>query len=429
MYHMNIRWVRRTQVDTAIRRHEYITRTGRYAKRPDKVRHIFSGCMPEWSGDVNAAAYWKAADSFANRVNARPLYTIECALPKALTVDAQNRLAIDFMNEVSRFWAPSETLGLPFTIAVHEGHGTNPHFHALLSTSLNDGIMRSAAQWFRRAHPRDPTAGGARRSRRLGTRAWLMEIRRLWSVTANKAMELANFKPVFDHRSHADRDIAKSPSMHVGPNRSNHPNTGGSRWAKFRDLTLSQIEEFCAWRRSEAVRKETDANKRLADQEEKDRRTLHRAMSSVFHELKRYRGDEIVAAATCALSSKTPDVFPAFEVLTELEGTNGAIARKLGTDWLLFRSGPHLWMWHPAKTGFIVIGDEFLATDSSVAEVLDAFAQVARLLGVPFSHGEVVAAMRPSIESRLAAQRIEVQWNERDVDAEAVPVRSRSPRP
>ena len=429
MYHAHIRWLRRTRLDTTSRHHEYITRTGRYAKRPDKVRQVFSRLMPEWCQEPGAAAYWKAADGLENRVNARILYKIECALPKALTPDMQNQLAVDFMNEVSRLWMPSGTLGLPFTIAVHEGHGTNPHFHALLSTSLNDGIVRSAAQWFRRAHSKNPAAGGARRSRRLGTRAWLIEVRRIWAAAANKALELAKLKPVFDHRSHADRNIDKAPGTHVGPSRSNHLNPGESLWAKFRDHALSQIDEFRAWRRAEAVRNEADANQRLAHEEDKDRRALRKAMSSVFHKLGRYRGDEIVAAATCALFSETPDVFPAFETLTELEGSNGRIARKLGAEWFTFQSGPHLWVWHPAKAGFIVIGDEFLATDSSEAEVLDGFAQVARLLGVPFSHGEVVATMRPSIEARLSAQRIEVQWSERDVDAGAASVRSRSSRP
>ena len=55
---------------------------------------------------------------------------------------------------MAREFSASVTTGtgerLPYTLAVHHGEGENPHAHLMFSERANDGIARSAEQWFRR---------------------------------------------------------------------------------------------------------------------------------------------------------------------------------------------------------------------------------------------------------------------------------------
>ena len=60
---------------------------------------------------------------------------------------------------------------LPYTLALHKGEAEtpdkpdNPHAHLMFSERGNDGIARSAEQWFKRHNPTAPARGGARKSR------------------------------------------------------------------------------------------------------------------------------------------------------------------------------------------------------------------------------------------------------------------------
>ena len=48
-----------------------------------------------------------------------------------------------------------------YTLALHRGgqDGGNPHAHLMFSERGNDGIARSAEQWFKRHNPQGPGAG------------------------------------------------------------------------------------------------------------------------------------------------------------------------------------------------------------------------------------------------------------------------------
>ena len=429
MYHLHIGWVNRTHADSAARRFEYISRTGRYRKRPDKVRQIYSGCMPQWAEGPNAAAYWQGADNPLNRINARVLYTIECALPLELTPEQQNQLAVDFMDEVSRLSVlDPAAVGLPFTLAVHEGYGTNPHFHALLSTSLNDRITRRPAQWFRRANPKKPEAGGARRCRRVGSHSWLLSVRKAWTTAANRALAAVALKPALDHRSHADRGIDEIPGVHIGPAPKALPNTGRALRVKFRNWTLEHLTKLDAWARSQVDKKQKEVDILLAAEVEEER-VIQKIKAALASELMIFGETQIAAASTCALSVGSLEEALALKDRIEIEPLDRRVTRELGADWFLLQSGRDLWMWHPSKEGFIVAGSWFLATNSTDPELLDAFAKVAGLLKMPFSHGEAVATLESSVKSRLAAEEIFVQWGEDDIDVEVAPARTRSLRP
>ena len=122
---------------------------------------------------------------------------------------------------------------LPYTLAIHRGgpDGENPHAHLMFSERSNDGIERTAEQWFKRTNRKEPEKGGARKSRVAVPRAWLEQTRKAWEQEANKALRQAGRGERIDHRSLADRrdeahrsgdleqaaELSREPNVHLGP--------------------------------------------------------------------------------------------------------------------------------------------------------------------------------------------------------------------
>ena len=122
---------------------------------------------------------------------------------------------------------------LPYTLALHRGgpDGGNPHAHLMFSERGNDGIARSAEQWFKRHNPKAPAQGGARKSRAAKAGDWLDTTRQAWEQTANRALEQAGREERIDGRSLADRrdaadregdleraaELSREPNVHRGP--------------------------------------------------------------------------------------------------------------------------------------------------------------------------------------------------------------------
>ena len=65
----------------------------------------------------------------------------------------------------------------------------------MFSERGNDGIARSAEQWFKRHNPTAPERGGARKSRAAKAGDWLDTTRQAWEQTANRALEQAGREP------------------------------------------------------------------------------------------------------------------------------------------------------------------------------------------------------------------------------------------
>ena len=92
-------------------------------------------------------------------------------------------------------------------MAIHRGgvEGENPHAHLMYSERGNDGIERSAEQWFQRYNGKAPETGGARKSRASKAGDWLENTRKAWEQTANRALERAGRAERIDGRSLAER--------------------------------------------------------------------------------------------------------------------------------------------------------------------------------------------------------------------------------
>ena len=222
IYHLNVRTGTRSKGQSARAAAAYIQREAEYGRdreTADELLYTASGHMPTWA-EAEPTAYWDAAD-LHERANGRLFKRVEVALPTALSAAEQRELAVGFARHLT------DGEQLPYTLAIHAGEGTNPHCHLLISERTNDGLERSAEQWFRRYNPDHPEQGGARKTTALHPKAWLTETREAWAEQTNQALERAGHEIRIDHRSLEAQGIERLPSLHLGPWR--RWKRGGSR--------------------------------------------------------------------------------------------------------------------------------------------------------------------------------------------------------
>lgn len=193
------------QTPSARARLNYITRQGEYAQGIDGPRTDLaatgSGNMPNWAGDADQ--FWHAVDQF-ERANARRCVELELNLPPELATDQQRQVVEAYAERL---------LGaerMPYTWAIHDGGGKNPHCHLMFQERGLDGIDRPDGQaWFKRANSKQPELGGAKKSRSVTGAAWTMHARATWAATVNDGLRAAGHEPRFDHRTKAaQRDEA-----------------------------------------------------------------------------------------------------------------------------------------------------------------------------------------------------------------------------
>ena len=214
IYHMKVRTGSRARGQSARAACAYIERSAEYGREADKAAELVyteSGHMPSWAeAEAGAVAYWDAADLY-ERSNGRLYKSIEVALPLALD-DAQRReLAVGFAHHLT------DAAQLPYTLAIHAGKGANPHCHLMISERTNDGLERSAEDWFKRYNAAAPERGGAQKTTALHPKEWLLETRAAWAERTNEALKEAGLELQIDHRSLEAQGIERVPGIHLGP--------------------------------------------------------------------------------------------------------------------------------------------------------------------------------------------------------------------
>ena len=212
IFHLSVRTGSRSKGQSARAAAAYIQRDAEYGRSRDEADELLyaeSGHMPSWA-EAEPTSYWDAAD-LHERANGRLFKRLEFALPLALSAAEQQELAVGF----ARHLTADEHL--PYTLAIHAGHGTNPHCHLLISERTNDGLERSPEQWFSRYNAAAPEQGGARKTEALKPRAWLDATREALAEQTNQALERAGHEVRIDHRSYAEQGIERLPGVHLGP--------------------------------------------------------------------------------------------------------------------------------------------------------------------------------------------------------------------
>jgi hypothetical protein len=211
IYHLNAKTGNRARGQSAAAKAAYITATEKYARKRGVVFTGFDN-MPAWATD-NPLRYWKAADEF-ERANARLFREVEFALP----VDLDNEQRLELAKEFARQTAQTtDGQPLPYMYAIHDKKDDNPHCHLLISERINDNIERSPETWFVRHNDKKPGETGAKKTRDLKPKNWLLSRREAWAVTANQWLAKAGINGKLDHRSNKARGIDRPPGKHVGP--------------------------------------------------------------------------------------------------------------------------------------------------------------------------------------------------------------------
>lgn len=195
-YHLNVRGCSKSKGQSASAKSDYINREDKYTKNKDDLIYSASGNMPSFAQD-NPREFWKSADEF-ERANARVCTEIEFALPRELNLEQQKELITEFINKN----LDNENHKLTYSYAIHndkENH--NPHCHLIFSERNNDGIERTADQYFRRANNKAPEKGGAKKSEYAHKREFVQEVRTSWRESANEHLAKAGFKNTIDERT------------------------------------------------------------------------------------------------------------------------------------------------------------------------------------------------------------------------------------
>ncbi len=127
----------------------------------ETIEHIEPGrCMPAFVKDP--IDFWQAADTY-ERANAKAYMEYEIALPNEFTSEQRKTLIETFLD---KHIVPQQ---YPHSYAIHNVKSRisgedQPHCHLMFSLKADDGIERSAEQYFKRYNPQDPAKGGAKKS-------------------------------------------------------------------------------------------------------------------------------------------------------------------------------------------------------------------------------------------------------------------------
>ena len=201
---------------SAAAKHAYHLRADGYAAGRDGPREDLAasghGNLPAFAAD-DPAAFWLASDSF-ERANGTLFRELQLNLPGELSLAQQQEVLQSYC---ARLFDGER---LPHSWAIHRHTkngepvpGENDHAHLMVSETMTDDFPRPAEQHFKRYNSAKPESGGAKKTRSLKPKAWLMEARAAWAEEVNRGLVAAGHKPRFDHRS---KDVQLAEALRLG---------------------------------------------------------------------------------------------------------------------------------------------------------------------------------------------------------------------
>lgn len=417
MFHMHIRYRSRDGGGSCDSARQYLVREGKFKKGGDTVRWVRSLYMPEWAGDGSAEVYWRAAEGRHSRVNARTGILVEFALPKNLPPAEQDALALRMAELLASMAIEgvSTPARLPLTLAIHEGHGRNPHVHALVSTSMTDGFARTAEKWFRRCMPESPAEGGARRSVYVTKRRWVHRVRQAWATLANAALVLCGLEPTMDHRSHAARGLTLEPQIHLGP-RIAHMTAQGvdtSRGARHAEIDRLNAE------RAELDARILRRRRTVWDLEQSEAVTLRaqgvwalmrdEQWCAVLEDHPLAGGiDDVRAQATAMVVESDRENWLALDEIFRAEMDVCRFAGAVGPSWESVFTTQGFWAIKPDQDSVVLLRSAYAVTDAEDEESLVAMINAAMML--PLTKPALVVKESARAMANEVVQRLGLDW-------------------
>ena len=233
---------------------DYIMRCGKYSRDPGELLGACAGHLPSWAGG-NPRVFFEAVDKY-ERLNGRLFTQVIFAIPNELSDEDALLLAYHYADAVT-------SNGAPYALAVHRGGVDVPevdsevaalevdsaagapeeadeadlpphnrHGHLVICERIDDGIERTAKEWFRRANKKEPGLGGAAKDREMNGGNWVPGVRHLCAKYINYGLERAGFSERVTCESHetriaraeaagdeetAERLRLNPPGIHLGP--------------------------------------------------------------------------------------------------------------------------------------------------------------------------------------------------------------------
>ncbi|MCM3571269.1 MobQ family relaxase [Neobacillus mesonae] len=181
-----------------------------YKRQVKPVTHILAPShAPNWVYDRQKL--WNEVEKKEKQWNAQLAREINVALPKELSHEDQEQLAIDFCNEI--FVAD----GMIADLAIHRDDEENPHFHVMLTIRP----FNEDGSWGNKQIKVKEMVNGKQRIKALHTTDWntkekLLYWREQWAIYANRSLEKNGFSERITHLSNKDRGLETLPTIHEG---------------------------------------------------------------------------------------------------------------------------------------------------------------------------------------------------------------------
>jgi hypothetical protein len=212
----------------ATARVRYVTRQPVRAVSPadQQVRYIREGredCvfttsknLPAWAAG-KPHVFFQAAETY-ERANGIAFEEWKIALPQELSHRENMALTRDLIRAIAGD-------ALPITYAFHaprtlDDRAQQPHLHLLLSSRRNDGLSRTAPQYFRRYNPQHPERGGARKAERLRQLGAVKDHRVVITDVINLHLERAGREARVHPETLERQGIARQPEPKLLPSES-----------------------------------------------------------------------------------------------------------------------------------------------------------------------------------------------------------------
>jgi hypothetical protein len=181
-----------------------------YNREVKPVTHILAPAhAPDWVNDRERL--WNEVEKKERQWNAQLAREVNIALPKELSHEQQERLAVDFCRDIF------VNDGMVADLSIHRDDRNNPHFHVMLTIRP----FNEDGSWGNKQKKVKEMVNGKRQVKALHTTDWntkekLMYWREQWAVYANRSLEANGHPERITHLSNKDRGLETLPTVHEG---------------------------------------------------------------------------------------------------------------------------------------------------------------------------------------------------------------------
>ncbi|MDN4075480.1 MobQ family relaxase [Fictibacillus terranigra] len=187
------------------------TNEGKYYNRSvQPITHILAPShAPQWV--YQRERLWNEVERVEKQWNSQLCREINVALPKELSHEEQEKLAITFCQEI---FADD---GMVADVAIHRDDEENPHFHVLLTMRP----FNPDGTWGNKQKKTKEVINGKVTTMAVHTTDWntkekLLYWREQWAHYANRFLEKNGFSARLSHLSHEARGLETLPTIHEG---------------------------------------------------------------------------------------------------------------------------------------------------------------------------------------------------------------------